>query len=538
MANAPRTIKALLVLLAVLGLSALTDRTASADAPPRQVTLVVQYNEVEWWLLRWNNNDIRCRIVVDHENYPTTDEVLRQCGVDLLTEWQNTPPCRKILKGGTDTSACDGLYLYLVSIQPKEREILVDLPSATATISLEGCTPTFPENRCEQLPSLRIAGEEPLPNEQITSIEGTYNSLPFACEGPVCLIPLNITPTGGIIVEFWAKSSYGDQTERYTAQVRVVDSGVSLSPGGSGWFVDVLSTQWRGERLASCAQTWEALPPVGGMTAWLGTPQDPALLSSEEAYYYLAGRLISQGVVDARACASGGLLPNGYADACGLEAARNLVLEWQNRFDARILAVAQETGVPAQLMKNLFAQESQFWPGVFRVPYEFGLGQITDHGADAILLWDPVFFEQFCPLILAQDSCDGGYLKLLPDEQAILRGALAVQAKADCADCPAGLDLTNIDFSIRLFANTLLANCDQVAQIVHNASQLKAGEVSSYEDLWRLTLANYHAGPGCVSFAVYTAWNNNRVELLWEEVATQFTPACQGVVPYVEKITR
>ena len=59
-------------------------------------------------------------------------------------------------------------------------------------------------------------------------------------------------------------------------------------------------------------------------------------------------------------------------------------------------------------MKNLFAQESQFWPGMFRVPYEFGLGQITDQGADAIFMWNPVFFQQFCPLVLVAECLCAG----------------------------------------------------------------------------------------------------------------------------------
>jgi hypothetical protein len=403
---------------------------------------------------------------------------------------------------------------------------------------LEDCLPVPPDNFCSNLPTLVLTGEEPLPNESITAIQGTYSDIMFYCAGDRCALPMQTTPMEGVLVEFWAESSFGDTSEKFTAQVRVIDSGVSTAPGGGGYFVDVISTQWRGKQLASCAKSWEAFPPAGGTPGWLSTPEQTTLLNSDKAYYYLAGRLIAQGVVDASSCVTGGMLANGYADACGLELARPAVQEWQNQFDARILEVSQQTSVPAQLLKNLFAQESQFWPGVFRVPLEFGLGQITDKGADAILLWDEEFYNEFCPLVLAEESCSAGYLKLKPDDQAILRGALAIEAKADCPECPAGIDLSNANTSVALFAQSLQANCDQIGQIIATATEQTPGSISDYEDLWRFTIANYHAGPGCLSYAIHMAWQSSPGRLDWENVAEYFTDACKGVIPYVEKISQ
>jgi hypothetical protein len=155
-----------------------------------------------------------------------------------------------------------------------------------------------------------------------------------------------------------------------------------------------------------------------------------------------------------------------------------------------------------------------------------------------VLLWDTKFFEQFCPLVLSQDACRGGYLQLLPGDQAILRGALALQAKTDCASCPAGVDLTHTNFSVSLFASTIQANCEQVAQIIYTATDETPGTVSTFEDLWRFTVANYHAGPGCLSFAIHMDWQSGGETITWEEVSENFTEACQGVIPYVNKITR
>ena len=517
-------------------LNAQAEEDTEPEDPPRSTSIVVAYTRYEWWLLRWSDSQLACRIYVDHENWPTLEEVWVDCGSVVYNLWVNTPSCGGLSDGSVLPSQCPGLYLYYVGNQPAERTIEVDLPTPQMWIELSGCTPVLPDNLCPEIPSLTFTGEEPLPNETITNLHIVLGGQQFDCAGASCIIPLRPTTLQGMQVEFWADSSFGDSSQHFTAQVRVIDSGVSSSPERNGWYVDVISSQWRGTQLASCAQVWQAFPPVGGPPEWLTTPETPELLATDVPYSYLAGRLISQGLVDASACPGGGLLANGYADACGLEVARPMVEEWQNQFDLQIIQVAQDTGVPAQLMKNIFAQESQFWPGVFRVPNEFGLGQLTDNGAETVLLWNPTFFEQFCPLVLDESVCARGYIYLDAESQAILRGALALQANADCTDCEAGIDLSSAEFSISLFANTLLANCEQVAQIVYNATGQIAGQVSSYEDLWRYTLANYHTGPGCLSYAMYTSWAA-RATMDWEHVSNYLTEPCESAIPYVENVT-
>ena len=529
-----RLISILLIAAVIWGLVTLTIDGSADESPIRQTEIIVPYTEYEWWLIRWSTNQPECIIITDHEGLPNGDDIYVYCGNSLYAEWFSTEACPEAVTEEGSTATCKGLYAHQVASEPKEKTVLVDLPPAEAWFKLNGCNPIPPENRCDELPSLLITAEEPLPNEYITQIQGTINDIPFVCENTNCIVPLRPTPEDGVEIEFWADSSFGDSSEHYKALIRLIDGGVSTKPASGGWYVDVMGAQWRGESIGSCAETWNAFPPVGWPPDWLASPEWPELMGSDEPYTYLAGRLIAQGIVDASQCPSGGLEENGYANTCGLETARPEVDLWQDRFDAQIVEVARETGVPAQLMKNLFAQESQFWPGVFKDAEEYGLGQLTEMGADTVLLWNQSFFFQFCPLVLEAGACDLGYAQLSEEYQAILRGAVALQANSDCPDCPAGIDLNHADFSIQLFAQTLQANCAQTGQIVSNARDAIPGVASNFEDLWRFTLVNYHAGPGCLSNVIKEIPTD--IYLTWPNTVEEFDEQCPGVVEYVEKI--
>lgn len=506
----------------------------AVDPVTRQTEIIIPYVESEWWLMRWSNNSLECSILADHEGLPYPDDIYVYCGDSLHQEWLDTVTCQPALVG-EDTSSCTGLYLHQVATEPKEKIMLVDLPLPEAWIAISGCDPIPPENRCETLPTLLITAQEPLPNETITYIEGTYNQIPFKCEGDTCQVPLRPTLDEGVEVAFWAGSSFGDNSQQFFARVRVTDAGVSEGPENGGWLIDVMSDHLQGYQSLGCGPIWHSFPPIGGQPDWLSSPEWPELLATDDPYMYLAGRLIAQGIVDASVCPGGGLEGNGYANACGLEAARVEVDIWQNRFDSQIVTVAQDTGIPSQLLKNLFAQESQFWPGVYRNPEEFGLGQLTEMGADTVLLWNTAFFNQFCPLVLNVDTCNLGYAQLDEDSQAILRGALAIRARSDCPDCPAGIDLNHAIFSVDLFAETIIANCQQVGQILTNARGKTPGSIASHEDLWRFTLANYHAGPGCFSNAINAASGR---PLTWANVAPRLETECPGTRNYVENIAQ
>ena len=327
----------------------------------------------------------------------------------------------------------------------------------------------------------------------------------------------------------------GRRTRLGPAQVRVAvrDTG---DPDQTFWYVDVLSSQWAGVPVASCVQTWGTLPPVGGPPEWLSTPTDSEQLGTDIPYNYLAAQLIRQGAVDASQCGDGGLMPDDSASNCGMEVAREAVREWQNQFDEIILNVAKDTGVPAYLLKNLFAIESQFWPGA-RAKSDIGLGQLTENGADTTLLWNPPFFYQFCPLVMDSSACQGGYLGLVDEQRKYLRLALISAVNADCPACPLGIDLERAKFSITVFAHTMLANCGQAGQLIRNFTGGAPGQSATYEDLWKFTLVNYNAGPGCLGDALDATLIANQ-EFTWENVSSRLSPACEGARDYVNEISR
>jgi hypothetical protein len=403
-------------------------------------------------------------------------------------------------------------------------------------IAIENCDPVYSTSTsiCDSEPILVFTGIEPLPDYQITSIEGLYEGQPFLCD-PVCRLQIPITDEDGYVIQFWANSSYGDTSEMFNALVRVAlaDTG---DPDRQFWYVDVLSSQAVNVPLASCVQAWGTLPPVGGPPKWLTTPPTSEELGTDIPYNYLAAHLIRAGAVDVSPCPDGGLLPDGGASACGMEVARGAVTSWQNQFDGLILSTARETGVPAYLLKNLFGIESQFWPG--RSPRnDIGFGQLTEKGADTALLWNPPFFRQFCPLVMDSAECSKGYLGLSADQQKYLRQSLIIAVDATCADCPLGINLDRANFGIGVFAHTLLANCEQAGQLVENVTGGLAGNSATYEDLWRFTLVNYHAGPGCLGNALDVAASQDQ-ELTWENVIPHLEPVCQSAINYVESISR
>ena len=115
--------------------------------------------------------------------------------------------------------------------------------------------------------------------------------------------------------------------------------------------------------------------------------------------------------------------------------------------------------------------------------------------------------------------------------------ALIAAVNATCDTCPLGIDVERANFSIGVFAHTLLANCEQAGQLVENVTGETAGTVATYEDLWKFTLVNYNAGPGCLGDALETT-SEDDLELTWENVSSRLSPICASAVDYVNDISQ
>jgi hypothetical protein len=287
----------------------------------------------------------------------------------------------------------------------------------------------------------------------------------------------------------------------------------------------------------ACSIIWNSFPEGDNPPMWLTTPETSQELETDIPYNYLAGMLLQYGITTAEGCPANGLLPSGYASPCGLERTREAVKAWQNQFDEIIFQAAVTNAVPAQLLKRIFAIESQFWFGESSDGIHFGPGQTTEPGLDPLFLWYPTYYNQVCPAVLSNETCQTGYGDLPSGQRAMIRGYfLSKRINISCPSCPNKVDLVKATDTIDIFAKLLIANCQQVNLMVTNLTERQAGRDSGYEDLWRFTLANYNAGAGCVSNALETTYTNGE-HLDWAHISAKFSGNCTKAITYVTEIS-
>ncbi len=261
---------------------------------------------------------------------------------------------------------------------------------------------------------------------------------------------------------------------------------------------------------------------------WLYVPLSASELRTEVNYGYLAAQLISNGYVDAKSCPAGGLGLYGYANACGLAAAKPAVVRIQNMFDEAILNGFKEAGVPPVMLKQLIRYESQFWPGQFG--FHYGLGHMTYLGAHAALNWSPILYQEACNIAY------GGNCQQQPVDDLMIGAFLGLMA-ATCPTCELGIDEAKANRSIFYLSHALLAICRQTAQVVVNATAKSPEVVVDYPMIWKLTLFNYNVGPTCLYNAIGKAYEYEDKKVDWK-LFTKYVEDedCQRGLDYANQI--
>ncbi|HLE90204.1 MAG TPA: hypothetical protein VI753_03570, partial [Anaerolineales bacterium] len=77
--------------------------------PDRFSVTVVDYTKYFWWMIRWGEDDVACKIVIGHEGMPTPGDVYVDCGEEIYEKWINQKPCRE-----SNVELCEGFFVVLV----------------------------------------------------------------------------------------------------------------------------------------------------------------------------------------------------------------------------------------------------------------------------------------------------------------------------------------------------------------------------------------------------------------------------------------
>ena len=328
-------------------------------------------------------------------------------------------------------------------------------------------------------------------------------------------IEVSTTDNDGVDVSYWVESAttgfiYGQD-----------DFRMRYIKNGSQYIFELLGDQWESD-IPSAALIWNIYPPMEIFEdGWAKKVEDPEELFTEINYTLLAGKLIWEGVVIPSECGDSGLLGNGAANTCGMEAAREKVIEWQNMHNRDIQEASLKAFVPARLLKGVIGQESQFY-AKWELPEEYGLGMLTEHGVDMLLQWNEPYFFYKCSLVYGADYCERGYLNINDEQQAVLIGYIMKDI--------------GTDDEYAVMAAALYASCVQANYIVSYYTDEAPADVADYETLWRISLGVYHAGFGCMSDAVLNAWDEDDDNLTWDTISSFLVGDCSSAVDYFDKV--
>ena len=258
---------------------------------------------------------------------------------------------------------------------------------------------------------------------------------------------------------------------------------------------------------------------------WVYVPESADELYSDDPLFFLAGQLISNKVVDASYCPTGGLGLDGYANACGMAASLGTVIIVQNLVNEPILQAFKDVGTPPVMLKQLIRYESQFWPGI-QDDIHHGYGHITNIGIRNAMQWNPDLYAKVCP----------PGVDCVTDWRAA--DDIINSLVATCPTCPYGVNLSVAYRSVDILAETLLGDCYQTAQMVYNATGWHSSWVVDYPTIWKLTLMNYNAGTQCTFDTIVKTFEYTKGPMRWSEVSANVSgDACVRGLAYANQIT-
>ena len=260
---------------------------------------------------------------------------------------------------------------------------------------------------------------------------------------------------------------------------------------------------------------------------WTYVPESADQLYTEEKFYFLAGQLISHGIVDASACPSGGLMLSGYANACGMEQAFQTVVAVQNLLNEPILQAWDDVGVPPVLLKQLIANESQFWPSQYSL-FHYGFGHMTNIGIRNAVQWNPSLYSKVCP-----DSVEGACVTNISGAYQILASLINT-----CDTCEYGIDVASANRSVDILAESLLGYCFQTERLIVNATGWHSSIATDYATIWKLTLMDYNAGSQCVYDTLVSTFEATQGPMNWSDISAHVSgELCVRGVYYANQIT-
>jgi hypothetical protein len=160
------------------------------------------------------------------------------------------------------------------------------------------------------------------------------------------------------------------------------------------------------------------------------------------------------------------------------------------------------------------------------------MGQMTENGADLVLRWRPEYSQTICQQAFGKKGCTTSYPFLDASTQSLLQGMVLKEIDATNANSPGGVDISKANQAINVLTETLNASCLQSARMIELATGKSPATILSYDDYWRLVLANYQAGAGYVYQALRKTGNPNR----WNSIAVNFSSGCASGAEYIRRI--